>query len=168
MTNRPSYNPHGPDHKLSSLAASETAAAYGCAGMGSRAEGHGDSVHSVLQQLTQSLTVLGSACELILEGRAITTSGQALRVWLQPNARQAEQAMHRLRAERSIRSPALTELSQCLTVLVLAADMLAQGQLTGADARTFYELLRRNADGAMRSLNELRAQFEPAAIAEHC
>lgn len=168
MTNRPSYSPHGPDHKLSSLAASEPAAAYGSAGIGSRAEGRGDSVHAMLQQLTQSLTVLSSASELILEGRATTTSGQALRVWLQPNARQAELTMHRLRAARPIRSPAQTELSQCLTVLVLAADMLAQGQLTGADARTFYGLLRRNADGAMRSLNELRAQLEPEALAEHC
>jgi hypothetical protein len=46
-------------------------------------------------------------------------------------------------------------------VLVLAADMLSQGQLSGADALTFYSLLRRNADNAMKSLTELRGQLLP-------
>jgi hypothetical protein len=123
-------------------------------------EGHaGSSIQVVFQQLTQSLTVLSGAAELILEGKAAEPNIQAMRVWLQPNARQAEAAMHRLRDMRLTKSPAANELSQCLTVLVLAADMLAQGQLTGADALTFYGLLRRNADSAMQSLGELRAQL---------
>ena len=86
---------------------------------------------------------------------------QGLRAWLQPNARTAELSMHQLRDMRLTKSPALTELSQSLTVLVLAADMLIQGQLSGADALTFYSLLRRNADSAMKSLAELRAQLLP-------
>jgi hypothetical protein len=69
--------------------------------------------------------------------------------------------MHQLRDLRLTKSPALTDLSQSLTVLVLAADMLGQGQLSGADALTFYSLLRRNADSAMKSLTELRGQLLP-------
>jgi len=120
-------------------------------------------VHHVFQQLTQSLTVLTGAAELVLEGKTAEPNAQAIRVWLQPNARQAEAAMHRLRDLRLTKSAAATELSQCLTVLVLAADMLVQGQLSGADALTFYGLLRRNADAAMKSLGELRSQFAPEA-----
>ena len=69
--------------------------------------------------------------------------------------------MHCLRDMRLTGSPVVTELSQSLTVLVLAADMLAQGQLSGDDARAFYDLLRRNAEVATRSLGELRAHFDP-------
>ncbi|HWQ14766.1 MAG TPA: hypothetical protein VNL77_18350, partial [Roseiflexaceae bacterium] len=72
------------------------------------------------------------------------------------NARQAEAALHRLRAYRLIHIPATTDLIQCLTVLVLAADMLIQGQLTDNGTRETYELLRRNADRAMKSLSALR------------
>jgi hypothetical protein len=98
----------------------------------------------------------------VLDGKAgEAMRGQALRVWLHPNARQAELAMHQLRDMRLTRSSALTELSQSLTVLVLAADMLTQGQLSGADALTFYGLLRRNADTAVKSLGELRGQLLP-------
>jgi hypothetical protein len=124
-------------------------------------EGHGAALQLLFQQLTQSLTVLSGMVELMMEGRASEEPGQALRVWLHPNARQAEMAMHRLRDLRLTKSPALTELSQSLTVLVLAADMLAQGQLSSADALTFYGLLRRNADSAMKSLSELRGQLLP-------
>jgi hypothetical protein len=118
-------------------------------------------VHTLFQQLAQSLSVLSGACELVLEGKSTAPSGQALRVWLQPHARQAETAMHKLRDLRVTKSPALTDLSQSLTVLVLAADMLTQGQLSGEDALMFYGLLRRNAEAAMKSLGELRAQLDP-------
>src|SRR6185295_3749815 len=54
-------------------------------------EGHGgSSIQLVFQQLTQSLTVLSGAAELILEGKTAEPNIQAMRVWLQPNARQAE------------------------------------------------------------------------------
>jgi hypothetical protein len=118
-------------------------------------------LQALFQQLAQSLAVLSGTAELVMEGKVGEARGQALRVWLQPNARQAEVAMHQLRDMRLTKSPALTELSQNLTVLVLAADMLAQGQLSGADALTFYGLLRRNADGAIQSLADLRGQLLP-------
>jgi hypothetical protein len=92
----------------------------------------------------------------VLDGRSSGEASQAVRVWLQPSARQAETALHKLREYRLIHIPATTELIQCLTVLVLAADMLIQGQLSGSGARETYELLRRNADRAMKSLQVLR------------
>ncbi|HWQ13745.1 MAG TPA: hypothetical protein VNL77_13160, partial [Roseiflexaceae bacterium] len=47
----------------------------------------GPALHVLLHQLTQSLTVLSSAAELVLENRAAGPGAQPLRVWLQPNAR---------------------------------------------------------------------------------
>jgi hypothetical protein len=126
-------------------------------------EGH-SSLPLLFQQLAQSLTVLSSTAELVLEGKAGDDALQGLRIWLQPNARQAELSMHQLRDLRVTRSPALTDLSQSLTVLVLAADMLTQGQLSGADSLTFYALLRRNADSAITSLAELRGQLLPESL----
>jgi hypothetical protein len=55
----------------------------------------------------------------------------------------------------------MTELSQCLTILVLAADMLSEGQLSEDDATECYELLRRNANRAVSGLYELYAQITP-------
>jgi hypothetical protein len=57
----------------------------------------------------------------------------------------------------------MTELSQCLTILVLAADMLSAGQLSEADAQECYELLRRNANRAVSGLYELHTQISPDA-----
>jgi hypothetical protein len=129
------------------------------------AEQPGDTTSSTLpalfHQLSQALTVLSSTAELLSDGRSHAPPVQTLRMWLQPNARQAEDAMHRLRNMRLAKTSAATELSQCLTVLVLAADMLINGQLTGSGAQETYDLLRRNADRAMKSLVELRAQILP-------
>jgi hypothetical protein len=114
------------------------------------------SLHAVLHQLTQSLTVLSNAAELVHDERALTLGAQPLRVWLQPNARQAEASLHRLREFRLAQIPATTDLIQCLTVLVLAADMLIQGHLSDTGTAETYDLLRRNADRAMKSLHLLR------------
>jgi len=116
-------------------------------------------VSRLLQQLFQSLTVLGSTSDLALTGRAASATEETLRAELHPNARCAEEAMHALRALRLTTSPVLTELSQSLTVLVLAADMIGDGQLCGTEALSFYELLRRNADTTMRCLNQLYIIF---------
>ncbi len=116
-------------------------------------------VSRFLQQLFQSLMVLGHTSDLALTGRAASAIDEALRAQLHPNARRAEEAMHGLRALRLTTSPVLTELSQSLTVLVLAADMIGEGQLCGTEALSFYELLRRNADATMRCLNQLYIVF---------
>lgn len=108
-------------------------------------------------QIEQSLTVLRGLAGIMLVGSAAVPTGQSLRVWLHPNARQAEAAVHQLRDQGLLSSPALTELSQNLTVLVLAADMLVQGQLSSLDTLVFYELLQRNAESAIGALAQLRA-----------
>lgn len=124
-----------------------------------------DDAHHLFQDLAQSLTVLSGACELLVEGKRSEPIGQALRIWLQPHARRAEATMHRLRDLQLTHSPAVTDLSQSLTVLVLAADMLAHGQLSPEDSASFYDLLRRNAAVAMHSLSELRTHVDFAGQA---
>jgi hypothetical protein len=158
MTNR---LPYSPARESKPLRAAEPAPSHNRYGFLTHLNGQHLDVHGLFQQLAHSLAVLGGVSELVVEGKGTLPSGQALRVWLQPHARQAERAMHELRDLRLTRSPAVTELSQSLTVLVLAADMLAQGQFSGPDASSFYDLLRRNADSAMRSLAELRARLDP-------
>lgn len=158
MTNRLVYTPPASDRKTTIGAAEVSASQIGQPGLAHAGEGH-SGLALLFQQLGQSLTVLSGTAELVLDGKAGDDSLQALRVWLHPNARQAEAAMHQLRDQRLTKSPALTDLCQSLTVLVLAADMLTQGQLSGADALTFYGLLRRNADSAMKNLAELRGQM---------
>lgn len=125
----------------------------------------GATMEGVFHQLAQCLVVLGDETELMLESRVAGESNPAhLRTWLQPKARQAEAAMHQLRELHLAQTSAGTELSQSLTVLVLVADMLVQGQLYGDSARDSFDLLRRNAERAMKSLHELRAQFDTGAL----
>jgi hypothetical protein len=155
MTNRLVYTPPTPDRKPALAAADKGTPAPSYTG-----EGH-SGLPLLLQQLTQSLAVLSGTADLVLNGSAGGDALQGLRVKLHPNARTAELSMHQLRGLRLTKSPALTDLSQSLTVLVLAADMLTQGQLSDADALTFYSLLRRNADSATKSLAELRDQLLP-------
>ena len=158
MTNRLVYTPPTPDRKpafvdIGAGAAGQPSPSYS-------GEGH-SGLPLLFQQLTQSLTVLSGTADLVLKDSASGDAFQGLRVWLHPNARTAELSMHQLRDMRLTKSSALTDLSQSLTVLVLAADMLTQGQLSGADAQTFYSLLCRNADSAIKSLAELRSQLLP-------
>jgi hypothetical protein len=158
MTNRLVYTPPTPDSKP--VFADIAVGATGHPAQGYSGEGH-SSLLLLFQQLTQSLTALSGTAELVLKGSAGGDALQGLCAWLHPNARTAEQSMHQLRDLRLTKSPALTDLSQSLTVLVLAADMLTQGQLSGADSLTFYSLLRRNADSAMNSLADLRDHLLP-------
>jgi hypothetical protein len=155
MNNRLVYTPPTPDRKplIGASSAGQHAPSY-------TNEGH-SGLSLVFQQLAQSLQVLSGTADLVMKGSAGDDTLQGLRVWLHPNARTAELSMHQLRDMRLTKAPALTDLSQSLTVLVLAADMLSQGQLSGADALTFYSLLRRNADSAMKSLADLRSQLLP-------
>ncbi len=122
-------------------------------------------IQAIFKQLAHALSVLSGAPDLMLANKTASAHPQTLRVWLSPNARQAEEAMHRLRELRLGPSHAMTELSQCLTILVLAADMLSEGQLSEADANECYELLRRNANRAVAGLYELHAQITPAEAA---
>lgn len=119
------------------------------------------SLQATMRQLSKSLIVLASAADMIVQARTDGAASQSFLIWLQPNARQAEEALHRLREYRLTGSPAATELIQCLTVLVLAADMIVQGQLRGDASIETYDLLRRNADRALKSLEELKKEVLP-------
>ncbi|MGQ9826926.1 MAG: hypothetical protein ACUVSW_03590 [Roseiflexus sp.] len=116
------------------------------------------SLQTIMRQLNKSLTVLASAADMLIQGRRGGAVSQSLLIWLQPNARQAEDALRRLREYQLTGSPAATELIQCLTVLVLAADMIVQGQLRDDTSPETYKLLRRNADRALKSLEELKKE----------
>jgi hypothetical protein len=160
MTNRLVYTPPTPDRQLAFVAADMGAGTAGQPASGYTGERH-SGLPLLFQQLTQSLTVLSGTADLVLKDSTGGDALRGLRARLHPNARTAELSMHQLRDLRLTKSPALTDLSQSLTVLVLAADMLTQGQLSDADALTFYDLLRRNADSATKSLAELRDQLLP-------
>ncbi len=115
-------------------------------------------LQAIMRQLSKSLTVLASAADMMVQGRTDGVASQSFLIWLQPNARQAEDALRRLREYRLTGSAAATELIQCLTVLVLAADMIVQGQLRGDASIETYDLLRRNADRAIKSLEDLKKE----------
>src|SRR6266545_7507968 len=117
----------------------------------------------VFNQLAHALTVLSGTADLMLANKQSGANAQSLRTALRPNARMAEAAMHRLRELRLGPTHAMTELSHCLTILVLAADMLSEGKLSEADAQECYELLRRNANRAVTGLYELYALINPDA-----
>jgi hypothetical protein len=114
-----------------------------------------DSIQGLYRQLAHALSILSSAAELTLNQDG--DAAQKVRIWLQPSARKAEEALHRLRELRVPQSSAITDLVQSLTVLVLAADMIAHGQIVGDLATDAYALMRRNADRAMACLSDLRA-----------
>lgn len=111
---------------------------------------------AVFRQLSQALAILSNTAEMVLEGKSDSVSAQQLRLWLQPNARIAETSIQHLREMIPGQTQTLTELTQCLTVLVLAADMIAHNQLTSTTSADTYDLLQRNADRAMHNLHELR------------
>lgn len=116
-------------------------------------------VDRLLHELFQSLTVLSGTCDLALTGRQVATANPTLTALLRLHARQAEAAMHELRDLSLTTAPVLTELSQGLTVLVLAADMIANDQIVRAEALSFYDLLRRNTTTTLRCLRQLYSEF---------
>lgn len=116
-------------------------------------------VERLLHDLFQSLTVLDGTSDLALTGQQVSASDPALHALLHIHARQAETAMHQLRELSLTTSPVITELSQSLTVLVLAADMLTGNQIAREETLCFYELLRRNANTTMRCLRHLYSEF---------
>jgi hypothetical protein len=117
-------------------------------------------VQQAFHQLVQSLTILRSAAEQVLNSQTSGPTAQVFRLWLAPTARQAEAAMQRLRILPLANASVWIDLTQALTVLVLTADMLVQGQLSPATDLDMYALLRRNADRAMQSL----ATMQPLLI----
>ena len=112
------------------------------------------SVSAIMNQMTQALIVFSDIADVMATATGVTRPQHAQ---LQVSARMAEAAMHQLRRRHLTRIPAATDLSQCLTVMVLVADMLAAGQLTDDVAE--YDLLQRNARRALEYLRDLRQQL---------
>ena len=117
------------------------------------------SVASMLDQLTQTLTTLRDTVELILAGTTTSATTQALQTSLKPTARQAEAAIQRLRGLSFMKTALVVDLSQALTVLVLAADMMAQERRSAPMNVALYVLLRRNAQRALLSLDTVSSQL---------
>jgi hypothetical protein len=115
-----------------------------------------ETVQTLFRQLTHALTVLSSAAELTKE-QTTSIPTQHIRIWLQPSARRAEDVLRRLRNLNLPASLLVTDLTQSLTVLVLAADMITQGHLSGTVMPELYSLMRRNAERAMSCMVELRS-----------
>jgi hypothetical protein len=113
----------------------------------------------ILHQLTQSLLILRSMTAQSWDSPAVDPGVQTRCIALQRHARQAEAAMHRLRSLPLATPSVVIDLAQALTVLVLAADMLVQGQLASTTDPDTYALVRRSADRAMRSLVDVQTQL---------
>ena len=76
---------------------------------------------------------------------------------LQTSAREVEAAMHRLLELDVLQSALMIDLAKSLTTVILAADLLVNGSLGGADARDICGMLVRNVQQARRSITQLRA-----------
>lgn len=111
-----------------------------------------DAMHLLLDQIERALHHFSSASDVLAQGRAAPHVAP-----LQPSARQAEAAMHRLQDLSDVRSPAMVNLSQSLTVLVLVADMLADEDATDSDVQGIHDLLARNVQQSQTSLTQLRS-----------
>lgn len=115
-------------------------------------------MRDAFQQLVQSLTALNTSPTIIYDRHELYPE-QTLQDWLAPNVRQAEAAVNRLRDLGLTSEPSGTELIQCMTVLVLAADMLIQQRLSGAAVVEGYELISRSAERALNAMNDLQKLF---------
>lgn len=113
-----------------------------------------ETTQTIFRQIAHALTVISGAAELTHDQTDLPA--QSIRIWLQPSARQAEDGLRRLRERHLPQTQSLTELIQSLTVLVLAADMIAQGQLSSEVEPESYALMRRNAERAMACIRDLR------------
>jgi hypothetical protein len=113
----------------------------------------------VLHQIKQALTILRSTVEYILDGPVARPSTALLQCWLPRTARQIEVAMQHLRFLPLARTPLGIDMTQALTVVVLAADILVQHQHSIAIDLEIYTLLCRNADRAWHYLQAVPAQI---------
>jgi hypothetical protein len=120
-------------------------------------------VASMLEQLAQTLTSLADAVGQVLAGTATNDTVQELQRSLLPTARRAEAAIQRLRGLALAKTALVVDLSQALTVLVLAADMLGADRRSAPMNVALYVLLQRNAGRALLSLDSLSSQMVDGA-----
>lgn len=114
-------------------------------------------INQLLDQIEHALQHFSSAALALAPGQAACPSMQ-----LQPSARRAEAAMHRLQDLSDLRSAVTVSLSQSLTVLVLLADLLAGGTASDADVQGIHDLLARNVQQAHTCIAQLRSGSQRA------
>lgn len=112
----------------------------------------------VVQQITQALVILKSTVEYILDGPVARPSTALIQCWLPPTARQIEAAMQHMRSLPLAKLSLGIDLTQALTVVVLAADILVQRQHSVAIDLEIYTLLCRNAERARHYLQAIPPQ----------
>ena len=110
-------------------------------------------IRLLLISMEQALHVMDGLARAILFEQA-SAHGQAR---LQASAREIEVAMHRLLELDSLQSTLVIELTQSLTAVILAADLLMCGNVGDAEARDICGMLVRNGQQAWRSVTQLRA-----------
>jgi ABC-type transporter Mla subunit MlaD len=110
-----------------------------------------EAYYETLDQLASALATLHRAAN-----ETDATNSATAWNWIQPSVRQAEKALHDLRGLGLTKTNLLTELTQSLTVLVLAADMLANGHLQGDLALESQGLMQRNAERSLIAFKEIQ------------
>ena len=115
-------------------------------------------LQQVVHQITQALTIMKSTIEYILDGPVARPSTALIQCWLPPTARQIEAAMQHMRSLPLAKMQLGIDLTQALTVVVLAADILVQHQHSVAIDLEIYTLLCRNAERARHYLQAILPQ----------
>jgi hypothetical protein len=104
----------------------------------------------IVSQLMLALQTMRNALEYAVEHDGSSSAELVLRRWLAPTARQIEEIIQRFSELSISKMPIGIEIIQGLTVVVLAADMLAQD--TNAIHGEVYALLERNAQRVAEDL----------------
>ncbi len=104
-----------------------------------------DELHNALHGFSATLAAQNSSEGLLRTRRRLLL-----------HARQAEAALRRLREVKLAPAVVTADVIQSLTVLVLSADMLAQGYLTDRQSSEMLSLLTRNVNRAIDGVARLR------------
>ncbi len=110
-------------------------------------------IRLLLITIDQTLQVVDGFARDMLFDQATTDC----HMHLQHDVREAETVMHRLLELAAPQSTTITELSQSLTAVILAADILVSGNLADTNADDICGMLMRNMQQARRHVAQLRA-----------
>lgn len=117
-------------------------------------------VRLLLITIDQTLQSIDGVARAILFEKASSDC----QVQLQHGVREAETAMHRLLDLDMPQSSTMIDLSQSLTALILAADILGNGNLADTNAEDICGMLVRNVQQARSHIVQLRASGQPQGM----